>query len=276
MSFSVANLVGSLELALAAAGLVLLWRGVLSPAARVRREPSPLPAWSAPISEFLVFVVCVLLGSIVLSIAASLLLKLLPLRGDAVTVANGAAAQLGMLGGVVLFRTRVERSPLRAILPDRRIALSGVTAFLASLPLLMITAKLWEFTLEHYGLPTDRQDLVGMFAQADSAGLLAAMISLAVLIAPLTEELVFRAGLFRYLRTRLSRGMALLLPAIFFASLHVNWQSLQGLSSLAPLVVLAVVFSLAYERTGHIGTPIIAHALFNLNTVLLIFSGVMD
>ena len=42
-------------------------------------------------------------------------------------------------------------------------------------------------------------------------------------------------------------------------------------ASLAPLVVLAVAFSLAYERTGHIGTAIVAHALFNLNTVILIF-----
>jgi membrane protease YdiL (CAAX protease family) len=33
------------------------------------------------------------------------------------------------------------------------------------------------------------------------------------------------------------------------------------------------MFSLAYEHTGNIGTPIVAHALFNLNTVILIFSG---
>lgn len=39
--------------------------------------------------------------------------------------------------------------------------------------------------------------------------------------------------------------------------------------------MLAVIFSLAYERTGHIGTPIVAHALFNLNTVLLILSGIV-
>ena len=39
-------------------------------------------------------------------------------------------------------------------------------------------------------------------------------------------------------------------------------------------MLLAVMFSLSYERTGKIGTPIVAHALFNLNTVLLILSGV--
>jgi hypothetical protein len=100
------------------------------------------------------------------------------------------------------------------------------------------------------------------------------MITLAVVIAPLTEELVFRAGLFRFLRSRAPHWLALGVSAVLFASLHVNWVTLEGLTSFVPLVALAVMFSLAYERTGKIGTAIVAHALFNLNTVVLIFSGV--
>ena len=56
----------------------------------------------------------------------------------------------------------------------------------------------------------------------------------------------------------------------------MNWKTLGGLSSLPPLVLLAVIFSLAYERTGRIGTPIVAHALFNLNSVLVILSGISE
>jgi len=41
-----------------------------------------------------------------------------------------------------------------------------------------------------------------------------------------------------------------------------------------PLFVLAVVFCLAYERTGRIETTIIAHALFNLNTFVLVAAGI--
>jgi len=275
MPTSAATIAGSIELVLAGTGLVLLWRLVLSPAARARRAPSPLADWTAPISEFLFFIVFILAGSFVLAAASSLALRQLAWRGDAATVFTGAAAQLGMLGGVALYRLRADRTSLRAILPDRRIMLAGAATFLMSLPLLMLTAKGSEFILEQLGLPTDKQDLVHMFAQADSKGLLAIMITLAVIIAPLTEELVFRAGLFRYARTRMPRALALLLPAVFFASLHVNWSTLMGLASLVPLVVLAMVFSLAYERTGHIGTSIVAHALFNLNTVLLILSGIV-
>lgn len=275
MSTSAATLAGSIELVLAGTGLVLLWRLVLSPSARARREPPPLAEWTAPISEFLFFIFFILAGSFVLAAAASLAAKPLALRGDAATVFAGAAAQLGMLGGVAVYRLRTDPASLRGLWLDRRIVLAGACTFLMALPLLMLTAKGSEFILEQLGLPTDKQDLIHMFAQADSQGLLAIMITLAVVIAPLTEELVFRAGLFRYARTRIPRLLALLLPAVLFASLHVNWSTLMGLSSLVPLVVLAVIFSLAYERTGHIGTPIVAHALFNLNTVLLILSGVV-
>jgi len=38
--------------------------------------------------------------------------------------------------------------------------------------------------------------------------------------------------------------------------------------------LLAIVLSFAYERTGRIAVPIIAHALFNLNTMLLLWAGV--
>jgi hypothetical protein len=100
------------------------------------------------------------------------------------------------------------------------------------------------------------------------------MIVLALVTAPISEELVFRAGLFRYFRTRMPRSIALIAPALMFAVLHVNWETLEGLASVGPLVMLATIFSLAYERTGRIGTSMVAHALFNLNTIMLIFTGV--
>ncbi len=267
-------LAGSVELALAFVGAVLLWRLVLSPAARARGAPAQLLPWNIILSDFLTFLLLVVGFSFASAIAAGVLVKFLPLRGDAVTVFNGGAAQLGMLLGVLGHRLLLERLPWPKLRPSGSVVTSGAATFLISLPILIVTAKTWEFVLELAGLPTDKQDLVGMFARADSAGMLAAMIVLAVVVAPLTEELVFRAGLFRHFRTRMPTWAARLLPALFFASLHVNWNTLQGLSSLAPLVVLAVIFSIAYERTGRIGTSIVAHALFNLNTVLLIFSGV--
>lgn len=274
MSTPVQYFAAAVEIGLAASGGVLLWRLVLGPAARRRREAPRLAEWQGPAPEFLMFICLVMVGSFIAVTGASMLARPLGIRGDAATVMNGAGAQLGMLAGVALYRWRNERSLVTAPL-SRLIEVlpAGGATFLISLPLLLTTAAAWEFVLEQLGLPTARQDLIGMFANADSPWLLATMISLAVIIAPLTEEYVFRAGVFRFLRTHVPRWLALLLPAAVFASLHVNWNTLQGLASLAPLVVLAVVFSIAYERTGRIGTCVVAHALFNLNTILVIFSG---
>jgi uncharacterized protein len=274
MSFSTAQLLVSLEIVLAIAGAVLLWRLVLSPAARARPSPPALPRWEVSVAEFLVFLLFVIGGSFVAAVVAGVVGKQLPLRGDEVTVFHGAVAQLGMLAGVWLYWSRPERDPPRFLPIRRNIFLAGAATFLLSLPILILIAALWAGLLQAVGLPTDRQSLIGMFANAESPWMLGIMFTLAVVIAPLTEELIFRAGLFRYFRTRLPRWLALVGPALFFASLHVNWATLEGLASLAPLVALAVIFSLAYERTGQIGTAIVAHALFNFHTVLLILSGV--
>lgn len=267
--------IATLELVMLFSGLVLLWRLVLSPTARLERGQSPLEAWNAPVNSFLLFLLYIFIGTIMAALIAPLISRQLPLRGDALTIFNGAAAQFGMIGGVIGYHFSVERLRLD-VAPPRAAALpSGVATFLISLPILTATSLAWQAFLELSGLPAQRQDLIRMFAHADSIGLLLTMTGLAVVIAPIAEELVFRAGLFRYFRTRMSRSVALVTPAIFFAVLHVSdWRTLDGFASVGPLTVLAIVYSIAYERTGRIATPIVAHALFNLNTVVMILAGI--
>jgi membrane protease YdiL (CAAX protease family) len=97
----------------------------------------------------------------------------------------------------------------------------------------------------------------------------------ATVIVPFSEEILFRAGLFRYFRTRAPRWLSIVLTSALFGALHVSWgDHMAGLPSLLPLFVLAIVFCLAYERTGRIGTTIVAHALFNLNTFVLVLAGI--
>jgi membrane protease YdiL (CAAX protease family) len=145
---------------------------------------------------------------------------------------------------------------------------AGLVTFVIALPLLVAIGYVWTLILNLVGLPAERQELIGLFAGAKSSLLLGSLVVLASIVAPITEELIFRAGLFRYARTRLPRWAALLLPAVLFGALHGN------LASFPQLVTLGVLFSLAYERTGNIAVPMLAHALFNLNTIALIISGI--
>lgn len=255
----------ALELTLIFVGLVLLWRHALSPTARATPAPSPLPAWEGPLSDFLLFLWLVIAGGVVLPMLVQPLARLTPLGETARIMVVNAAFQHGMLGGVLLYHRTFGRrhasSPL-SVVPSLA---PGLTTFLISLPLIVLVGLLWLGVMKLIGLPPERQDLVRLFTETKSPVLLVFMIVLATVLAPVTEELIFRAGLFRFARTRLPRWAALLLPACCFAALHNHF------ATFAPLVVLGVIFSLAYERTGRIATSIVAHGLFNGYSILRIF-----
>jgi membrane protease YdiL (CAAX protease family) len=263
----------SLDLLLAFVGCLLIWRFVLSPKGRAQRGTSPLATWDAPWSDFFVFGLCVFFGYLMLGVAAGLLAKALGIVGDAATIFASAGAQLGMLLGVFAYRFSFFRSQPAPVGATAGVFSSGVATFMMTLPVVMGVSAVWELILRSCGLPVNKQESIEIFLRGESPWLAGTLVVLAVVVAPVTEELAFRAGFYGYLRTRLPRWMALLLPGFVFAIPHVNWSNLVGLASFLPLMALAVVFSLAYERTGRIGTTIVAHALFNLNSILFILAG---
>lgn len=269
MSELPAQIAIGLELALILNGAWLLWRIVLSPSARAELTAPKLPDWKISGTDFLLFLWCVVIGGLIFQLGLGQLLKHAALTTTQRLIFVGGAFQFGMLAGIAFFRLVLQRHapgdpPLVTLHP----ALSGIATFLISLPILTLVSLIWQSLLQLCGIPAEKQDLIDIFANAKSPGLLTYMIALATVIAPLTEELLFRAGLFRYARTRLPRWAALLVPALLFGALHAN------LASFAPLVALGIIFSLAYERTGRIGTTMVAHGLFNLNTIVLILCGV--
>ena len=329
------------ELALALSGAGCIgWLAFSKRGRAARARPAALSAWDVAVSDFL------FLGWFMLSFGfvGQMLLRLFagPLSD---TASDNHTLQL-LLYGTMFHLGAVLTWPVARALARRRQAAAsqppapatsetvlqavrgGSLTFLVAMPLALGTGFLWERFLQVVGLPTERQELVDLFAQTRSPALLAFLITLAVVLAPAAEELVFRAGIFRFLRSRppvavvfaalvlaavlslaitglhgtpmtvalhlgaaagvalgailLARGRrgreALLQPtprwvaftvsAGLFAALHGNW-----VSSL-PLFVLGLVFAAAYERTGRIAVPMLAHALFNLNTLLLVLSGV--
>ncbi|MFZ9683468.1 MAG: CPBP family intramembrane glutamic endopeptidase [Cephaloticoccus sp.] len=262
----------AIELGLLLAGCVLFWRHVLSATARTaaRERASAMPAWDLKVTDFFLFVFCILAGGV---LGQGLAVSFLPPSEASVAlsiVVHGGSFHLGMLAGVLGFGGFM-RQRWAAILPAQPAGAllgRGAATFLIALPVLGGIGFGWQVLMQALGVELVPQDLVGIFAGTKSPLLLGSMIALAVVVAPVTEELIFRAGLFRYLRTRLPRWVALLLPSLLFASLHGN------LASFAPLAALGLIFSLAYERTGSIAVPIIGHALFNLNTIALILAGV--
>ena len=252
------------EIAVMAAGLVALWRCHLRKSVRT---PATLPLWPIELVDFATFLALAFGGAVFAGIASSLLFSAVALSEATRQILAGAGFQLGMLGGCLAFPA-LHAAAHGYARPQRGFAGGGFVTFLISVPLLALTGMAWLALLDRLHVPYERQSLVDLFANAESRWQLGALLVLATVIAPITEELVFRAGLFQYLHKRTPRWVALLVPALLFGASHTN------LASFPQLVLLGVIFSIAYERTGNIAVPMLAHALFNLHSVAIVLSGV--
>ena len=258
-----------LQFALIAGGLLLLWR--LGLRAEARRTPAVLPAWEMSLSDFFLLLWLVLCGGLIAPYAASRWIRHQGYDTDYQLILTTAAFQLGMLAGVLLYKVTFGRRPRPAASPPLSPVnplLAGAATFLVAMPVVLAVSLLWQGLLQLCHIAAPQQDAIDILRHAHSALPILILLVSAILLAPVTEELIFRAAIFRYVRTRLPRWAALLLPAAVFGAMHAN------LASFAPLVALGVVFSLAYERTGRISTTMVAHALFNLTSALIALAGV--
>jgi len=87
------------------------------------------------------------------------------------------------------------------------------------------------------------------------------LIVLAVVLAPLCEEFIFRGLLFRGLRRDLTLPWAAAASAAVFAIIHPSL-------GVIPVFGLGLAAALAYERTGWLLAPVLAHATYNGVVVL--------
>lgn len=97
------------------------------------------------------------------------------------------------------------------------------------------------------------------------------MWAIAVVIAPVAEELLFRHVLVRRFALAGRATLGILLTSLFFAALHEPVPGDAGvvawLSAVAMYVAMGAGFGLVYVRTGRLGAAIAAHAACNLMAV---------
>ena len=86
---------------------------------------------------------------------------------------------------------------------------------------------------------------------------IAIFVGFGVIVAPILEELIFRAFLYPILKQYIGFVGAMLLCAALFALIHTTP------AALLPLFIFAILQTLAYERLGSILVPIATHATFN-------------
>lgn len=167
------------------------------------------------------------------------------------------------------FAAGSESEPLLISPPRPLPAVStGVATFLAALPVVYLVSAAWQSLLDACGYPVAHQNIVEVFLGFTTPLTQILFTIVAVVLVPFNEEMIFRGGLFRGLLAAVPRRWAIGISSLVFAAAHLD------VTSFLPLTMLGVAFALAYERTGNIRTVIIAHALFNLNTLGALLLGV--
>jgi membrane protease YdiL (CAAX protease family) len=179
---------------------------------------------------------------------------------DRMLVATGAPTFLAALL-VCVRRARVLRDPGPPAAPLGVALREAARTFCVSGFVIVPVALAWTFLVRYMGLPDESQALVGktVLGPAREAYLIAGF---GVLVAPFTEECLYRAFLYPQARLVVRRAAAAAGTALFFAAAHMNWQAV------AALFVIAWFLADLYERTRSILAVTLVHATFNASSLL--------
>ena len=164
--------------------------------------------------------------------------------------------------------------------PLREIGI-GLVAYLAMLPILLLALSAVMLAMSLF---TPVQDTDSFAVQAVSHPVIydavtgdywTAMFSIffmAVVVAPIVEEIMFRGFLYRHLRDVSSRmakpvsvGFSIVFNSLVFAAIHP-----QGLMGIPILMILAIWFSLVREWRGSLLAPMTMHAANNFGVTLML------
>ena len=142
-----------------------------------------------------------------------------------------------------------------------RILSTGFVLLLAAYPLIAVTdALIQRFT----GVGPSRQEIVELFSNSQALDQRIMIIILAVAIAPITEEFIFRFFFYSLIKRYFGRAIGLVVNSLLFAAVHAH------LPSFAPLLVLGACFTIAFEWSGSILVSMAMHTLFNSATLVIL------
>jgi CAAX protease family protein len=140
----------------------------------------------------------------------------------------------------------------------------GTALLFAALPLILASSAMIS-TFLRSDPQRDAQPIMQFFEHESDPGKRVPLIILAVVIAPISEEFVFRGFLYGVLKRYAGGLSALFFSGLLFALIHMH------IPSLLPLFLLACVLTFAYELSGSLLVPMAMHALFNTLTLVQVF-----
>lgn len=142
--------------------------------------------------------------------------------------------------------------------------------FIMYMPLIWIATLVWSgilFQLEEKGLidGVEPQQLVTLFQEGGDVSALVLLVLVAIVLAPIVEEIIFRGCIYRFFKSKMTIFAAQAASGVIFALMHDN------LLSFLPLILVGIVLAKVYEKTGNLSVAIWFHAFFNSFSLIMLF-----
>lgn len=146
-------------------------------------------------------------------------------------------------------------------------AAAGVLCYLAMVPVFLFVTVIYSLALKVIGYEPTLQPVTEILTSEPRIWLRVYLLFMAVVLAAVVEELIFRGVALPVLARRLGTGPAILLVSLIFAVIHFH------VEAIVPLFIASVCFGLAYAVTGRIAVPMVMHGLFNGVNLLVLLAG---
>ncbi len=168
----------------------------------------------------------------------------------------GSLFTQALFGGAVLVYLALRKIPFRDYLglgqrPVWKSLLFGFILMLGIFPFVGILANVLNSE------PSGEQAAVKFFRGSTSLQARLMLAFMAVIVAPVIEEMVFRGLLYRIFKVYFGKISAMFFTSVLFAAIHGN------VPTLLPLTLLAFGLTAGLELTGSLVVNIAMHATFN-------------
>lgn len=240
-----------------------------------------VPAWPIGWVDFGIFACAMVITVFVVQNVAAVLFLSAPIEGEApqeltprLAVIAVLLLQLPMLAVFYAARrfypghyaSQLNNAELTVGVAFRQ----AVPLFLMCLPLIWIASLIWTHlltALEAAGAidTFEPQALITLFQDGGDPIAISLLVALAILLAPIVEEIVFRGCVYRFLKSQTTLLPAQILSGCVFSFMHWN------LMSFVPLVIVGVFLARVYEKSGNLIVAIWFHAFFNAFSLLMLF-----
>lgn len=193
-------------------------------------------------------------------------LGILAASADIPIFAALAVVNILFFGGAFVYGYKRTKAPLRSVLPMAPVhpaVYLPIAAAAVGLAILFSQyVRIYDLLLEKI-LPDWMINQLDHDLGMSGAGLWS-IVLLFIVVAPITEELLFRGLLLRGFLTHRSRWKAVWISSLLFGAAHMN------LRQFLPTAVIGGMFAWWRIETGSVLPALIGHALYNLAAVLSI------